>query len=69
MVKIRKKDIALIRTIFLILLSQLSFITGFCVSHKIYSKRRNPNLPHIRSTPDKFFGLPQDQTAMFYSDN
>ena len=66
MAKIKKSDIALVRTVFLILLSLVSFIAGFSFSNKKYSQRRNPNVPHIRRTPDRYFGVPQNQTAMFF---
>ena len=66
MAKIKKSDIALVRTVFLILLSLVSFVAGFSFSNKKYSRKRNPNVPHIRSIPDRYFGVPQNQTAMFY---
>ena len=66
MAKIKKSDIALVRTVFLILLSLVSFIAGFSFSNKKNSQKRNPNVPRIRSTPDRFFGVPQNQTAMFF---
>ena len=69
MAKIRKKDIALVRTVFLILLSLVSFVAGFSVSNKRYSSERNPMVPRIRSVPEKFFVVPQNQTAMFYPED
>ena len=66
MAKIKKRDIALLRTVFLILLSLLSFVAGFSVSNKLYAQRRNPYVPRIKSRPNKSFGVPQNQTAMFY---
>lgn len=66
MAKIKKSDIALVRTVFLIFLSLVSFIAGFSFSNKQYSQKRNPDAPRIRSTPDRFFGVPQTQTAIFH---
>ena len=66
MAKIKKSDIALIRTVFLILLSLLCFVVGFSVSNKMYSQRRNPYVPRIKIRPNKSSGVPQNQTAMFY---
>ena len=66
MAKIKKRDIALVRTVFLILLSLVSFVAGFSVSNKMYSQRRNPYVPRIKSRSNKSSGVPQNQTAMFY---
>ncbi len=66
MPKIRKKDIVLVRTVFLILLSLVSFIAGFSVCNRMDTLRRNHNIPRIRSMPNKSFGVPQNHTAMFY---